>query len=372
MVEYYKKYLITCLNCCLNMQSAPKPDEEIDWHKFYRFARQNGVETDVYLALKDTDYVEPEQMEKIKEAYQTALEKQEKENTELEKLLGEFRAQNIPYMLMKGIITRKMYPKEIMRSAADIDIYYQPGYTDRVREIFFDSGYNLTFSGINSDFYKKLPYLEVEMHKQLLSPLTKIGKIFKYNPFINGITADGLEYTMSTEDFYLFHFCHLAQHFYDSGAGIKFFMDIKILRDIFELDEEYIALKLKKFKLTRFHDESVKLTDYWFHGAEADETTKIYEDYVLDYGAYGSGVIFDFNRTNFGKRNKYISAIFPSAERLAIHYPDVKDKKYKVPYYWIKRAFDYKGTIRQRLKTVGSFHHKDFDKIKDFYSKIGL
>ncbi|MBQ6380220.1 MAG: nucleotidyltransferase family protein [Clostridia bacterium] len=372
MIEYYKKYLIQCLNSCLKMCDAPKPEQEVDWKKLYRFSRQNGVETDVYLALKNTDYLPPEEREKFAAAYQTALEKQEAENEELEKLLGDFRDGNIPYMLMKGIITRKMYPQEIMRSAADIDIYYQSGYTDRVREIFFDNGYNLAFSGISSDFYKKVPYLEVEMHKQLLSPLTKIGKVFKYNPFLHGITGDGLEYSMNSEDYYLFHFCHLAQHFYESGAGIKFFMDIKVLRDILELDEEYVYLKLKKYKLTQFHDESVKLANYWFSGAQADETTQTYEEYVLDYGAYGSGVIFDFNRTNFGKRNKYVSAIFPNAERLAIHYPDVKENKYKVPYYWIKRAVDYKGTIRERLKTVGSYHHTDFDKIKDFYDKIGL
>ena len=372
MTEYYKKYLIECLNACLKMEPASPPEEEVDWQKLHRFATQNGVETDVYLALKDTDFPPEEELLKYRKDYEIALDKQNCENEEIEQLLADFRAQNIPYMLMKGIIIRKMYPLEIMRSAADIDIYYQTGYTDRVRNIFFDRGYNLSFSGISSDFYKKVPYLEVEMHKQLLSPLTKIGKIFKYNPFLHGITGDGLDYAMSDDDFYLFHFCHLAQHFYDSGAGIKFFMDIKIMREILNFDEEYIALKLKKYKLTKFHDESVKLMEYWFCGKPADETTLTYEDYVLDYGAYGSGVIFDYNRTNFGKRNKYISAIFPNAERLAIHYPDVKEKKYKVPYYWIKRAFDYKGTIRSRLKTVGSYHHTDFDKIKDFYDKIGL
>ena len=372
MIEYYKKYLITCLNCCLAQQPAPEPEEEIDWKKLHRFATQNGVETDVYLALKDTYYLPFDEMQKYKKEYETALKKQETENEELEKILAQFREKMVPYTLMKGIITRKMYPREIMRSSADIDIFYQKGYTDRVRDIFFDNGFNLAFSGLSSDFYKKEPYLDFELHKNLLNPLTKIGKIFRYNPFVNGITVDGLEYTMSNEDYYLFHYCHLAQHFYDSGAGIKFFMDIKVIRDILDLDEELVDLKLKKFKLKKFHDESVKLADYWFNGAEADETTKTYEDYVLDYGAYGSGVIFDYNRTNSGKRNKYISAVFPNAERLAIHYPDVKDKKYKVPYYWIKRAFDYRGTIKQRLKTVGSFHHQDFNKIKDFYDKIGL
>ncbi|MBE6818773.1 MAG: hypothetical protein E7517_06430 [Ruminococcaceae bacterium] len=372
MIEYYKKYLIECLNSSLNLSSAPQPAEDVDWKKLYRFSRQNGVETNVYLALKDTDFLPEEEREKFAQTFHDAQAKQDIENSQLEDLLSQFRENNIPYMLMKGIITRKMYPLEVLRSAADIDIYYQPGYTDRVRELFYDNGYNLTFSSINADFYKKMPYMEIEMHKELLSPLTKIGKNFKYNPFIHGITVDGLEYTMTNEDFYLFHFCHLAQHFYESGAGVKFYMDIKVLRDILDLDEEYVALKLKKFKLTKFHEESVKLTDYWFNGGPASDITKTYEEYVLGFGSYGSGVIFDYNRTEFGKRNKYISAVFPNAERLAIHYPDVKEKKYKVPYYWIKRAFDYKGTIRQRLKTVGSFHHKDFDEIKDFYSKIGL
>lgn len=372
MVEYYKKYLIECLNCCLRFQKAPAPKEEIDWKKLHRFATQNGVETNVYLALKDCDFLPETEREKYEKEFSVAKEKQDLENEALEVILAELHERMVPYMLMKGIITRKMYPQEIMRSSADIDIFYQSGYTDRVREMFYDDGYNMTFSGINSDFYVKQPYLNFEMHKELLNPLTKIGKIFKYNPFLNGVTGDGFEYTMTNEDYYLFHFCHLAQHFYDSGAGVKFFMDIKVIRDILSLDTEYVDLKLKKFKLKKFHDESVKLADYWFNGASADDTTLIYEDYVLDYGAYGSGVIFDYNRTNFGKRNKYVSAVFPNAERLAIHYPDVKEKKYKVPYYWVKRAFDYKGTIKTRLQTVGSFHHKDFDKIKEFYEKIGL
>ena len=372
MVEYYKKYLITCLNCALKLEQAPAPTEEIDWKKLHSFAAQNGVEIDVYYALKDTDFLPESEREKYEKEYALASEKQQTENEELSIILNEFQERMVPYMLMKGIITRKMYPREILRSSADIDIFYQSGYTDRVREIFYDNGYNMTFSGINADFYKKMPYLEFEMHKQLLSPLTKIGKIYKYNPFVNGLTVDGLEYTMADEDYYLFHFCHLAQHFYESGAGIKFFMDIKVIRDILSLDWELVELKLKKFKLKRFHDASVKLADYWFNGKEADDITLTYEDYVLDYGAYGSGVIFDYNRTGSGKRNKYVSAVFPNAERLAIHYPDAKDKKYKVPYYWMKRAFDYKGTIKERLKTVGSYHHTDYDKIKDFYEDIGL
>lgn len=372
MVEYYKKYLISCLKACLQEKSAPKPEQEIDWAKFYRLAKQNGVAVNVYLALKDTDFISSEELERYHVSFVKVIEKQEVENTELEELLAQFRNNNIPYMLIKGIITRKMYPKEYMRSSADIDIYYQNGYTDKVREVFFDRGYNLTFSGLHSDVYKNQPYVDIEMHKQLLSPLTKIGKIYKYNPFVFGITVDGLEYTMSNEDFYLFHFCHLAQHFYDSGAGIKFFMDIKVIRDILPLDFEEINLKLKKYKLKKFHDASVKLSDYWFNSGECDEVTETYESYVLSYGSYGSGVIFDYNRTDFGKRNRYISAFFPSAERLAKRYPDVRNKKYKVPYYWIKRAFDYKGTIKSRLKEVNSYGNSEYRKIKDFYSEIGL
>lgn len=372
MTDYYKKYLIICLNACLKKQDAPAPEEEIDWGKFYKIAKLNGVEGNIYYALRNTEYMDADTLSHYEDAFNKVVSKQAAENYELDILLGIFREHNIPYMLMKGILTRKLYPEEFMRASADIDIYYNKGYTGTVRELLFERDYTLSFSGINEDIYKNPPYLDVEMHKLLLSPITKIGKLYDYRPFVNGMTIDGLEYLMRNDDFYLFHFCHLAQHFYDSGAGIKFFMDIKVMRDIFELDEEYINLKLKKYHLKKFHDESLKLADYWFNGGECDETTKLFEDYVLSFSAYGAGAIFDFNRTEFGKRNKYISAIFPSAERMSFRYPEIQGRKYMAPVFWVKRALDYKGTIRERFEDVGRFGHTDFNALRDFYSKIGL
>ena len=372
MIEYYKKYLIICLNCCLKKQDAPAPEHEVDWAKLYRLAKLNAVDNNVYYALRNADFVPEDIFSQLEDGFNRVLAKQAAENEELDIVLALFRKKMVPYMLMKGIITRKLYPEQFMRSSADIDIYYNEVQTGTVREILFDRGYNITFSGINEDIYKNLPYLDIEMHKLLLSPITKIGKNFKYSPFVNGITVDGLEYTMQDDDFYIYHFCHLAQHFYDSGAGIKFFMDIKIIRDILNLDMEYINGKLKKFHLTKFHEESIKLVDYWFNGGTADEVTEMYENFVLSFTAYGAGAVFDYNRTESGKRNRYISAIFPSAERLSFRYPDVKNKKYKVPYYWVKRLYDYKGTYKQRLTDVSKHSNTDFKSIKEFYNKIGL
>ena len=372
MIEYYKKYLIRCLNCCLNKQDAPAPEEEVEWDKLYRLAKLNAVDNNVYYALRNADFVPEEIFSKLEESFDFVLKKQEAENKELDIVLALFREKMVPYMLMKGIITRKLYPEQFMRSSADIDIYYNEIQTGTVREILFDRGYNITFTGIYDDIYKNLPYLDIEMHKLLLSPITKIGKNFKYRPFLNGITIDGLEYTMADDDFYIYHFCHLAQHFYDSGAGIKFFMDIKILRDILNLDMEYVYGKLKKFHLIKFHDECVKLVDYWFNGGEPDEVCEIFEQFVLSFTAYGAGAVFDYNRTESGKRNRYISAVFPSAERLSYRYPDVRNKKYKVPYYWVKRLYDYRGTYKQRLDDVSKHSNTDFKSIKEFYTKIGL
>lgn len=372
MIEYYKKYLIKCLNCCLKKEDAPAPSEEVDWEKLYRLAKLNAVDGNVYYALRNSDFVPDNVFSLLEDGFNRVIAKQSAENEELDIVLGLFREKMVPYMLMKGIITRKLYPEQFMRSSADIDIYYSEIQTGTVREILFDRGYNITFSGINEDIYKNLPYLDIEMHKLLLSPITKIGKNFKYKPFVNGITIDGLEYTMADDDFYIYHFCHLAQHFYDSGAGIKFFMDIKVLRDILTLDFEYIDAKLKKFHLTKFHEESIKLVDYWFNDKDGDEVTEEFEKFVLSFTAYGAGAVFDYNRTESGKRNKYISAVFPSAERLSFRYPEVKNKKYKLPYYWVKRLYDYRGTLKQRITDVSKYSHTDYDSIKDFYNKIGL
>lgn len=372
MAEYYKKYLIECLNYCLKKKDAAPPKEDIDWEKFCKFARLHGVESNMYFALKNSNFIAPEALEKLHEAYDRVCEKQSAENKEIDEVLAQFRQSNIPYMLFKGIIMRKLYPEHFMRTSADIDIYYNKGYSGVVREILYDRDYSITLSAIDEDIYQNPPYFTILMHKMLLSPLTKIGKHYDYRPFVNGITIDGLEYVMGNDDFYLFHFCHLAQHFYDSGAGIKFFMDIKVMRDIFDLDEEYIQLKLKKFKLNKFHEECLKLADYWFNGKECDEVSRQFEEHVLSFRSYGKGAIFDFNRTNFGKKNRYISAVFPSAKRLSVHYPEIIGKKYLVPYYWVKRAFDYKGTIKARLKDVGQFDNKDFKELREFYSKIGL
>ncbi len=363
MAEYYKKYLIECISACLTKQSVSPPREDLNWKNLYYFSKKNSLCQCVYHAVKNADFVSESIKSRFRAFYDMNISKQLSEEKMLAEIFDVLNQKGIKYMPLKGYLLRSFYPEQFLRYSSDTDIYICAEDEEIITETVKSFGPEISFRDTNEIIFKQKPYINLEFHKQLISPITRIGKLYDYKPFVSGINKSGSQYLMTDNDFYIYHICHLAQHFYASGAGIKFFVDIEVMLKNMNLDFQYINEQLDKYNLKKFSDECIKLVRHWFENG--NDYNKDFENLILNAESFGLDELTYFNETDGGRRTYFLTRLFPSAERLEYRYPKIKNRKYLLPYYWVKRIFS-------SLNKAGSFKIKKEADIPDDYSDIEI
>lgn len=93
------------------------------------------------------------------------------ELNEICKFLSENKIWHMP---LKGALTMDTYPKIGMRQMADLDIYFDKTYADKVTELMVNKGYEaVDLTGYSHDIYQKNPVYDIEFHKALVPKYAK-------------------------------------------------------------------------------------------------------------------------------------------------------------------------------------------------------
>ncbi len=154
--------------------------------------------------------------------------------SELKELLGSFREDNIPVIVLKGAsLLEMLYEKDFSRPMCDIDLLVKRADLRRIKERLSQLGYHfLSYNGDNHITYckKEPPFIPIEIHWELLKrnhPLQRYAFGIETEDFwedllplrINGQKA----HTMSCENLIIYLSCHLLK---ESYADQKWFIDI--------------------------------------------------------------------------------------------------------------------------------------------------
>lgn len=263
----------------------------------------------------------------------------------LEKVCGVLENAKIPYIPLKGAVTKELYPQPWMRTGCDIDILVHEEDVENAAKIIAETlGYKYTDKGKHDIQILSTENIYVELHFSLLeedaSPATAkvLGKVWEHaKPAEKG----SFKYELDDAMFYFYHIAHMAKHFLGGGCGIRPFLDLWLMEKNKNYATAEVAALLKKGKLADFVKVAKKLSNVWFSSEEHDEITLLMQNFILNGGSFGSKeTIMLSEQQKAGGRVKYIlSRIFVPYDYLKSQYPIIKKYKFLTPICEICRLF---------------------------------
>ena len=270
----------------------------------------------------------------------------------------------IPFIPLKGSVSRDWYPEPWMRTSCDIDVL--------VEEARLDEGVAALTQGLNFRYEEKGDHdvsllspnnVHLELHYDTVQQRYADDR---RRAVLAGVwkdampkAADGYHRCMSDAMFYYYHMAHMAKHFETGGCGIRPFMDIWIMNHRLEFDPEKRRQLLERGDLLRFAQAAEQLAEHWFSDAPADAMTAQLEEYIIRGGVYGN----DENRAAVGQakmggklRYVLLRRVFMPYDYLKAEYPVLQRHKWLTPVYQVVRWFRmvFKGQTRRTLTELRS------------------
>lgn len=308
----------------------------------------------------------------------------------INKLTQAFDSNNIDFLLLKGTILKKLYPKSEMRTMGDADILIKVSQYPQIEEIL--KKLNFTFKcETDHELIWTNPSLFLELHK---SVMTSYNKDF-YNYFNTGwalankVPDTNSEYQFKAEDFYIYIFVHFAKHYRISGIGIKHILDLWVYSNAYpKMDYEYIFDILKKLKLLEFHQNVTDTLKVWFDGASPNKKTALITNVIFSSGQYGTAEMSNINRTiresknngsdsiRFTKAKRLFKTLFPSFPSMKKHYPVLEKIPLILPFLWVFRWIEIvilkRKDLQKYVHNLNAINQSAVNKNQQALNFVGL
>lgn len=376
----FGEYSIELLTSALSGTEVKAPPEGFDWIEFYKFTKKHNVANLLYYILEDMESVPKNIRMMLKDSQMKAVAREAAQELEKDEILNAFENAGIKHMILKGIEMKSLYPRPDMRSMSDIDIVIDEKKIAAAKEIMLDMGFSLYEECELHDIYRKPPFVNVEIHRHFMDEKFEELNDYFGSEFNNYELADGkkYQYKLTKEDFFIFLVAHAAKHYYMTGIGIRFIMDIWIYKSKYsrEMDNKKIESAFRKIGILEFYIKAVTLSEIWFGKREYIKSYEAMEDYIFSNGVFGISENEISNRfimeekpqgNLFIKKIKYIvSTVFPGYRYMKIYYPFLKKTPFLLPFMWIVRfirTFLYhRKNIRYRLVGVIKLKNTELNK----------
>ena len=310
-------------------------------------SRKHQVAHIVASALSNNGYLEksPQKGEFLNEIY-TAVYAQEKMNEVFEEISSAFQLNEIPYIPLKGLVIRGLYPQPWMRTSCDIDILVKEKDINRAEKVIMSlGGYKKTGESKHDVIFKSENGIVLELHYKLLgnkkSPLyvkelSKVWEMAEPDP------VNKFRFNLSDDIFYYYHIMHMAKHFRIGGCGIRPFIDLWLIE---KTNRDFSGAKrmLEKGNIDIFADNAVKLSRVWFSNEKHSGTTAKMQDFIIEAGSFGSHktrLIANSQRSG-GKLKFIFSRVFVPYSYLKRDYPILEKCPILTPWCEICRLFSF-------------------------------
>ena len=298
----------------------------------------------------------------------------ENEQGRVRKILEEA---GIPFILLKGSVTRSYYPEPWMRTSSDIDLL--------VPEDRLDDTVCLLRDSLGSKISTRAP-----RDASLFAPS---GVHFDVHTAIEGDTEDdkiltrvwdtsygngGFERFMSPEMFYFHHVSHMAKHMRNGGCGIRPFIDLYLINRELPYDRGEVLDILSEFGLSRFEGAAVKLSRAWMCG-ESKDGLETMEEYIFTGGVYGS-VAQNVASKQRGSKNRlgYLwQRVFMPYSELKKRHKALDGRPWLTPFFEVWRwlsLFDFMRFKRsaRELATTAKLDEENVKNVKALLDSLGI
>lgn len=351
--DRHAAFLVRLCAAALHEAECPKPDFEPDSSFFIKLIHAHHLSGLLYPLIKDTDFLTESAMEALRRDFRADQMRDLAQEDALEEITEAFSEAGIRFMVLKGIIMKRLYRKSYHRMMGDLDLFIHEEDRQRSREVMESLGYEtMLYEELYDDVYYRRPFLNVEMHVALGEDGDSA------HPYFDGIwdravqdTECPVRYEMSSLDYYLYFIQHAVKHCKFHGTGIRTLIDFWVVRRTLlpTLDSKAVEAALTEFGSLKFEREFYDLAEVWFDGKAGDsfQNESMRRFLILEAGLYGneSNNVFHFvvsdadaQKAQAKKRKFFWSNVFPSRERMAVKYPVLNRHAYLLPVCWLIRA----------------------------------
>ena len=312
-----------------------------------------------------------------------AFMRYERINYELEETVRIFEAKKIEYIPLKGAVMRKFYEEPWMRTSSDIDILVKKEQLDSAAQFLTEElGYEN--HGINvHDLHMYAPSgVHLELHFDTVEDYRAVNaNAILQRIWDNSTLRENKSFCYDINDdmFYFYHIAHMAKHFEESGCGVRFFIDLWLLRHKMQYDNEKREKLLREGGLLKFAQAAEQLSDVWFSGAEYNDVAFRMESYIIAGGIYGSreNRMATVQIKKGGKIGYALSRIFLPYKSLVQYFPSLEKRKILLPFYHVLRwgKIIFGGGVHRsidELKTSSRVAYTRTDNIQIMLKELGL
>lgn len=388
--ENEMNYILELLKCAVTNSIPSLPSEDIDWDTVFHYAKKHKIVSTLYFGMQKL----PKDVQKtIKHFdnyalnYKEILVRDANRTYDLELLKTEFDKNNIDYILLKGSVTKYLYPDTAMRVMSDVDILYRNCNSKLLNDIFSKHGFRL---------YKKEPkevsylkpelQIKIEMQTQLVDEGYELWFNYLSNIWNKLIRKENSnEYYMTNEDFYLYHIIHMAKHFKNGGIGLNHLLDVYIINKSYtNMDWKYLSKELESVQLKTFEYNLRQLAFLWFDNKDINDkdlkrTLDLLGRFIFYGGAFGLKSQKEVNAIVSRKDSKlsWRKKIFPDLSTMVDYYGTIlKKHKWLLPFYWLrlnfKRVFIERKNIKNNINMINNISDRHIEITKELLNRCGL
>lgn len=341
--------------------------EKIKWKSIIEEAEAHNVKGLLYSAINKSEYlkyVEKESLEQWKRYTLFSGVSQIEHIRQISKVLKVFNKENIPLIVLKGLVVREFYPKPELRTMTDADVLVKKEDLDRIKKILKDLGYIESGATEAHIVFEHEAHYAIEVHWTLTDRGYFKGQpVFENQIWENTMkvkVGDSEALSLSFEDLAV-HLCiHMAVHSVSSGFGIRQLCDLVLLVEIkgHLIDWSSFLNKIKKCEIEKFTMSIFSVCRQLFNMTIPQELNniKLVEKELLKLlikdifssGVYGErslsrmfGAYLYNNYPNLDSHNSvgivkgFIMLLFPSKNKLSDRYSYAKKNIILLPIAWI-------------------------------------
>lgn len=369
-----EKQFVDILSAGIRGKVADKIYENVEWDEVIDLANKHKVEGIIYLALRKSNLVSKVGEKRINLLKQKAAITgigQSRHISGLSIVFNKIIEENIPVIVLKGLVVREFYPQPDQRTMSDADILVHKDDVEKVKNLLIDMGY------IFLEDHKASHHIALVHHKY---PVVELHwNLFKRDGFSNELehyerliwkraikvnVGETEVLSLSYEDLAL-HLCmHMAAHLASTGFGVRQLCDLVLLveKKGEEIDWNSFIMKARMYGFEKFNLIMFLLCKELFYMEVPKElevksvNNKKYVsaliDEIFESGVHGkkemanqfaTQVAFNFedkdSNATLGAIKRYFRFIFPRIDDMSDKYSYAKKFKILAPIAWIHHLF---------------------------------
>ncbi|MCI5628812.1 MAG: nucleotidyltransferase family protein, partial [Clostridium sp.] len=389
-----EKQFIDLLSNSIRNEVCKKKYDNVDWNELMNLSRKHKIEGLIYSALNKSRLLENIDEDKVnelkKEVFFTGVT-QISNMSKLEIVFNEFSKENVPVIVLKGLVVREYYPQPEQRSMSDADIFVKAKDLNKSKKILIDLGYTEVDAEASHHIkYIKSGYPMIELHWHVMK---RDGFSDELDLFEDDIWDRTIEVkvkgakvlSLGYEDLAL-HLCmHMAAHLAASGFGVRQIADLVLLveKKGHLIDWTLFINKAEEFGFKKFIIIMFNICNILFnmdipkemavYKIDDEEMFESLISTIFDGGVYGkkdmasnfaNQVAFNYkgkdSNATIGAIRRYFRFIFPSIETMSDKYSYARKIRILTPIAWIHHLFsgifrkEYNFTEKIRFLTKGA------------------